>query len=566
MIFQRNFRSYLKNQQDLGQKIILLIGITLLLLICVYPLANLFLKALFPKGEFSLRYFEAILNHKGTLKAFQNSIFVSLAVATLSIVIALPLAWLFSRTDLPYKNKFRSWFCLPYAIPPYIGAMAWIYLANPQNGYLNQLSGSAFFNIYSYFGLIWVETTFLYTFVLLSSLSFLDRIDPSLEEAARLSGAGPLKVFVKITLPLMRSSLLSSFVLVMLATLASFGVPALIGSPARISMMTTQIYTFQKMGSMNGIFQAVALSALLLLISFFLLYIQEYLSRNKSFQMVSGKAKQLSLVELKRLKTPFLLFTFFSLFVLFILPILALALMAFTQNSTSLKAIEFSLIHFNNVFFKMDETYRAMGNSFFVAAMAATLATSFAVVLSFFKTKTRLKGRKWLEVLSSLPYSTPGTVVALALILSFSRNFLFVFPSLYNTLAILWLAYLVKYLSLSMKTLSDGYSQIDNSLAEAARVSGANGGQTFFRIWLPLLKPSLIASWFLVFMPALSELTMTLLLTGPGIETLGTLIFQMQEYADPTGGSSALLALTIVMIVIMINFLVKKLSQGRYGL
>ncbi len=541
------------------------LALILVFLLCVYPFVNLFLKALTPKGELTLYYFQTIFKNPSALLAFKNSLFVALAVALLSMIIAIPLAWLFSRTDLPGQKKFRTWFCLPYAIPPYIGAMAWIYLANPQTGILNTIWGDSIFNIYSYAGLIWVETTFLYTFVLLSSLSFLDRMDPSLEEAARLSGASPLKVFTKITLPLMRSSLMSSFVLVLLGALASFGVPALIGSPARIYLLTTQIYTFQKMGSMKGIYQAVALSSLLLVIAFILLIIQNKHLQGKGYVIVSGKAQRTSQIELKSLKNPIFFLILILLFIILFLPLIALTLTAFADQPGVI-GLNFSLKHFNSVFFQMDETLRAFANSFYLGFMAATLSTFLALILAYLRWKTKIRGRRWLEIFASLPYSTPGTVVALALILTFSRHFFFILPSLYNTLALLWLAYMIKYLSLSMKTLGDGYSQIDNSLAEAAQVSGATTLKTFRFIWVPLLKSSLFASWFLVFMPALSELTMTILLTGPGRETVGTLIFQMQEYADPTGGSAAVLALSIVVIVILLNLFIKKISSGRYGL
>ena len=137
---------------------------------------------------------------------------------------------------------------------------------------------------------------------------------------------------------------------------------------------------------------------------------------------------------------------------------------------------------------------------------------------------------------------------------------------LYDTLGILVLAYVIKYLSFAIKTISDGFRQVDNVLAEAARVSGAGWMATLTTIWIPLMKPAIVASWFLVFMPAMSELTMTLLLSGSGTETIGTLIFQLQEYADASGGGASVLAVIVVISVMVINLIVKKLSKGKYGL
>ena len=166
----------------------------------------------------------------------------------------------------------------------------------------------------------------------------------------------------------------------------------------------------------------------------------------------------------------------------------------------------------------------------------------------------------------SIPFSTPGTVLALALILSFSRGFFGIGPSLYNTLFLIGLAYVIKYLSLSLKTVGDGYQQIHPSLEEAARISGAGWWTVMLTIYWPLLKTALMASMFLVFMPVLSELTMTILLTGPGLETVGSLIFQLQEYSDMAGGGSAVLSTLVVFFVFILNFSLKALSKGRYGL
>lgn len=556
----------LNRDGQLPQKVILSLSLLVLFVICLYPFINLFVKVIYPRGDFSLQYISSVFEHRGAIKAFRNTLFVALSIALLSIFIAVPIGWLLTRTDLPKAKSFRSWFCLPYAIPPYIGAMAWIYLANPTTGLLNQFFGDSVFNIYSYFGLIWVMTTFLYTFVLLAVLTSLDRMDSSLEEAARLSGATPWQVFRHITLPLIWPAVTSGGVLVALAAAASFGVPALIGNPAKIYLVTTQIYTFQKMGSIKGIFQASALSIVLLVLALSLLFLNQWLIKGKQYRIVSGKASRPSLIALNSFKWPSVILCCFFLFILFFLPVFGISVTAFSQIQGKLSLSNIGLQNFERVFFELSETGRAFKNSFFLAVVSASLATLLAILLSYIQWKTKLKGRHLLEVAASFPYSVPGTVVALAMILAFSQGFFGVGPSLYNTLSMLWLAYLVKYLSLAMKTVGDGYGQIDDSLAEAARVSGASWFQTLGKVWLPLMKPSIVAAWFLIFMPAFSELTMTILLSGPGIETLGTLIFQLQEYADPTGGSSAVLALVVVAIVILINQSVKKLSKGQYGL
>lgn len=549
------------------KKAILGISIFILLLLCVYPFGILLFKILFsgPNETFTLKSFDQVLHSATTLRAIKNTFLVSLSVTVISAFIGVPLAWLLSRTDLIGKRKLRSWLCLPYAIPPYIGAIAWIFLANPTTGFLNKILGLNL-NIYSFWGLVWVEASFLYTFILLTVFASLERMDSSFEEAARLSGAGPIRIFKDITLPLIRPALLGSSLLVFLATAASFGVPALIGSPARLYLITTQIYTFQKMGSLSGLYKAGALSMLLLLFAIITLFIQQKVLSKSQFQTVSGKTSRASLIELGKWKIPALVSVGIFLFVAFVLPLGGILISALSKVQGNFNLDNFTLDNFYRTLFEVHETGRAFTNSLILGVTAATLACLLGVFLSYIQTKTKLKGRNLLDVIASVPYATPGTVVALALILAFSNGILGVGPSLYNTLAMLALAYIVKYLSFAIKTTADGYRQIDNVLDEAARVSGASWWKTMTTIWLPLMKSPMVAAWFLIFMPVVSELTMTILLTGPGLETIGTVIFQLQEYADASGGGASVLAIMVVAMVIFINWIVKKISNGRYSL
>ena len=554
--------------QLLSQNVILGVTILTLFAFCVYPFATLFYRVLFSgeDGAFTLSHLRAVLENRSTYKAIGNTLLVSISVAMLSTVIAVPLGWLLTRTDIPYASRLRSWFCLPYAIPPYIGAIAWIYLANPTTGLLNRFFDVDWLNIYSFAGLIWVESTFLYTFVLLSVTASLDRMDSSLEEAARLSGAGPFRVFKDITLPLIMPSLLSGSLLVGLAAAASFGVPAMIGSPARIYLMTTQIYTYQKMGSISGLYKAGSISIILLSMAMLMLYVNQQISKRNRFQTVSGKTARPSLIELRNFRRPLFALLLILLIALFALPIGGILITALSRVQGILAWDNLTFDNFYRVLFEMNETGQALWNSLYLGVTAATVATLFGALLAYIQWKTRLPGRHWLDIIASLPYSTPGTVVALALILAFSASFFGIGPSLYNTLGILCLAYVIKFLSFAIKTAGDGYGQIDDCLAEAARVSGASWWATFRTIWLPLMKPSLVAAWFLIFMPAFSELTMTILLSGPGTETIGTMLFQLQQYSDASGGGSAVLAIIVVGSVLFINASVKKLSRGKYGL
>jgi iron(III) transport system permease protein len=550
---------------------ILVLGgaLVLLALLCLYPLAKLVCTIIFSSSDSFINFelFSKLLSAPSTYEAIQNTFIVSSLTAFLSTLIALPLSWTLSRSNVKGAKAWKSLFCLSFAIPPYIGAIAWIVLANPSNGLLNSFLGvNGLFNIYSLPGLVWVMSSFFYTFVLLSLFTAFDRMDPSLEEAARLSGASPLKVFKDIVLPLTFPSLLSGILLVFLESAASFGVPALIGGPAKIYMMTTKIYMLQKMGSQNGTLLAGALAIILLLFTIVLLAINKKIFKRSDYQVISGKVSRESFFDWgnKQIYVQGAHFVAFS--IIFILPIVGIFISATSRLQGVLSWNNFSFSNFYRIFSEVEETPRAIMNSLKLAVGAATCATALGVLLAYIQKKTKIPGRRFIDVIVSVPYATPGTVIALALILSSTIVVFGAKVSIYNTLWLIGIAYLIKYLNFSVRTTGDGIGQINDVLAEAARVSGASWTKVLTSIWIPLLLPALMASWFLVFMPSFSELTMTLLLSGPGNETVGTLLYQLQEYSDVSGGGAAVLALLIVFGVACMNYLVKFTSKGKYGL
>lgn len=504
----------------------------------------------------------ALIQEESILISVRNTFFLALSVSTLSVALGLPLAWLVSRTDLPWKNRFRSWFTLPYVIPPYIGAIAWITLANPQSGILNSMTTAGFFNIYSFIGVVFVETSFLFTFVYMTCLSSLDNMDSSLEESARISGANSFKVFKDITLPLVLPSVLNGFLLVFLSTSASFGVPALVGGPARLQFLTTQIFSFQRLGTETGVLKSISLSSFLMLSSLVLFTGLQLFLGSKKYAIVTGKTARPSLISLGAARWILFSVLIFFFFILFVLPNCALLFSALSETQGVINFSSLGFKNFQRILFSTEETPRAFMNSFTLSLGSAFFITACGFFIAYVQSRstTRLKG--WIETAINLPFSTPGTVLAIAVILIFSRSFWGAL-SIYNTLGIIFVAYIIKYFSLSLKTLTDTFSQIHPSLEEAATLSGASKIRILFDIYLPLLTPALLSTFFLVLMPCLSELTMTLLLSGPGQETLGILIYQLQEYSDMSGGGAAVVATLILIFVFILNSLLSLIQKRR---
>lgn len=497
-------------------------------------------------------------------QALLNSVIVTLGVTLFSAATAIPLAWLVERTDLPGAKWLDRLVSFPYVLPSYLLAIAWIVLANPAVGWLNLLARNLFgieelFKIYGLGGIIFIETTALMPIIYLSFKAGLGQLNPSLEEAARLAGATPLKIFLRITAPLLKNTLIAALVSVFLASIASFGVPAMIGGPGRVFVLTTALYSLVKQGSQDALGQAFAIAAYMALFALaFVVFTQRLTARKGS--VTGGSESRPSVVGLGVWRYPlsFLLWAAWSLLVG--LPLAALVLSSFQLDAGSLAPASFGLRQWNYVLFELPDFRRAIMNSLSVAAASSViiLAISLAVALLAWKghyarARSPLAARIT-EGLAALAYSTPGTVLALALLFVFAKV-----PGLglANTLTALILACSVKYLLLGLKTIEPAAFLVHPSLIEAARLSGAAGPRRIFHIWLPLLRRALWAAALLIFMPTLSELTMSILLHGPGTETLGVLLFQLQDYADR---SSAAVIGTLLLVSLFVFDLIARRS------
>lgn len=547
------------------------IGIALLFLFIfvLLPLILLVWRSFFDAaGALSLRNYIAVYSKSSNWNAVVMTIVVCGLTMLLSMFFATALAWLVVRSDLPHKNKFRSLFFMPYIIPPYVGAIAWIMLLTPQVGYINQIMIHIFgidapgpFNIYTIAGLVWVMTLFYYPLAYLNVASALEQMDNTLEEAARISGAGPFRVFRDITMPLVSPSFFAGGLLVFAASASAFGVPAMIGMPNRIYVLSTQVMTYVYMGTPSGMREATALSVVLMAMAVITMTMGNRLLSKRKYTLVGGKSARVLPVSLGSLRPAAFVFALFMGFMLVILPIGSVVLTSFVNIfGDPISKDNLTLNHYKYVLtFKM--AMEAFRNSFFMGAAAATLALILASLIAYYRVKAKSKLAKVSDLIATVPYATPGTVIALALIIAFSGKY---WLNLYNTFIILVLAYMVKYLAFSVRTLCAALEQIDLSLEEAAQISGASWLQSFRDIILPLLRPGLIAAWFLVFMTTFYELTMTILLYGPKTHNLGVLLYELQTYSNQQAAS--VLAVLILLVVIGCNLLVARLTKGKIAI
>jgi iron(III) transport system permease protein len=518
-------------------------AVWLLAILTIAPIGLVLLRSVVTPNGVTLAHYREAFTEPANGQAWVNTLVVSLATVVFATLLAIPLAWLVSRTDLPGARRFKVLLLVPYIVPPYIGAIAWINLANPTVGWLNRAAGSTVFDIYSMTGVIWVTGLFFYTYMYVGCMSALEKVDPSLEDAARMSGAGPMLVLQTITLPLIRPAILAGAFLVFAASASAFGVPALIASPARLHLLTTRIYGYVRTGGLDGLYTASALSAALLVMALAAWVLAERLGGGGRITTVTGKAAARSPIRLGRWRWPAFIAVSTVVLLTCLLPVAAIVLTSLMNIVGEFRWDNLTLDKYRYVLFTRPDTARGFVNSFVLAFGAATLAAAVGTVVAYVKGHPRFRASRLVESSVNLPYATPGTILALGMILLWSWPL-----ALVDTLWILLIAYFAKDLSFAVRSVTTAVQQTDVTLEEAARVSGATFVTTFRTIWLPLLWPAIAAGWFLVFMPAFGELTMSVLLVGPGTDTVGTVLFALQEYADPP--SASVLAVLILAFML----------------
>ncbi len=549
--------------------ILVLLIVDFLLYFQMMPVVYMIVRAFFPEGSFSMDTFRRLYTDPMNLEALKNTLIASFATMILGTAIAFPLAWLVGRTDLYGRKFFRSLFVLTYMVPPYVGAMAWLRLMNPNVGTVNLWLRALFglsdapgpLNVYTLPGMIWVLTTFYYPYAFITISRAMEKMDPSLEEAGRISGASPLKTVFTVTLPMMMPSLIGGALLVFISAASCYGIPSIIGTNGNINTVTTRIveYTGQSQTKLND---ATGLAVFLMAVALISLFLSDVVLARKQYITVSGKSVRPSTVELRRWRIPLTVLVSLFAVVVVVIPFATILLTSFKADigKNVLAPGNFTPANWKGVFAR-SETIACLRNSLLFAACAATVGLVIACVMSYLMQRTRVKGRSIPNFLITLGSGTPSVVIALGLIMTMRGNFGL---NLYNTAYIMIVAYLIKYLMMGMRTVVSAMSQIHVSLEECSQISGAGWLTTMRRITGPLIFPSIAAGWFLIFIPSFYELSMTTLLYSSTTKTIG---FQLYEYWTFTSQPmSCAMAFGILMIVVILNFILNRLTKGEFSI
>lgn len=551
-----------------GAPVLLTVAVVAYLaLIVAYPIGSLLEVALTHEGQWSLSHFGDVLTAPGFVGAIRNSLVVSVMTTVFATILGSSLAWLVSRTDLPGRRHLRWALLLPFAIPPFVGAIAWLQLLGGA-GWINQLARQFLpfvernlWNIRGEAGIIFVLALTSYPLAYITVLGALNRLDPSMEEGARVSGAGIWRTVRDVTLPVMWPAVASGAILVFIHAMANFGVPAVLGFTENYFVLTTRIYDLVRSAAFEGnLNRAAALAILLAIIALMALGLQRLGSkRQRGLSQRSAPDVPLRLGAWSR---PMAAFSWMVVIVAGLLPLVAIVLASLTDalGRAPLPG-NLTIEHYARALTLNESVLRSIQNSLLLAFSAGVIIVVIGGFIGYLGRRTRLPGRGLIDAAATFPYALPGIVAAVAILLAFVTP---VGPvAIYGTLWMILAAYVMHYMAYGVRASAGALAMLDPSLEEASRAAGATPMQTLWRIVVPLLRPALFGGFFLVFIPTLRELTISVLLWSPGTETVGVVVFNLQDAGETQ--TAAAVAVLLLITVAVANFMARRVTGGRLG-
>lgn len=518
--------------------------------LAIVPLYYLFWGTFFDASGFTLSGFQRAYGNDQIFSLVGNSLWFAAGAAIVSLVIGTGLAYLNVRTDVPFKALFFAASIIPLVIPGILYTIAWILLGSPDigliNHYLEPIFGDAVIDVFSVWGMIWVEGLQLSPIVFLLMVASFRSMDPSLEESALMSGASRWTVFFKVTVPLARPAIVAAILIMVVRSLESFEVPALLGLQNGIYVFTSRIY-FVLRDYPPDLSAAGALAIGLLAIAIVGVMISNFAGRaGKNFQTVTGKGFRPRPIQLGKWRPVAGVFIVLYFLISVVAPLLVLLYTSLLRFYAPPSKDTLSTITFDNYrqLMHTSDALTALKNSLILGLSSATLVMAFMAVAAWIVVRSKIPGRKLLDGLAFMPLIVPGLVMGLALSFVYLRSPI----PIYGTLFILLISYCTRYLPYGMRYSVTSMQQISNELEESALVNGASWWQTFRRVLLPLLMPGLIAGWIYILVVSFRELSSSILLYSPGNEVLSILIFEQFE----NGQFTVLSALGVVMVLTLV--------------
>ncbi|WP_298961111.1 iron ABC transporter permease [uncultured Roseibium sp.] len=548
--------------------LLLVVGATA---VCGLPLLLLFKTGLTSEGSVAVGPLLEAVQSRSVQRALWHSIESSLWSALGASILGTCLALIIGLTDIRAKGLLVFLILLPMMIPPHVTAIAWIQALGPASPVLQLLGlapeiGSTH-PLYSREGLVFLLTLQHSPLVFLLVRAALRTFPRELSDAARISGAGAALMLRRITLPLLGPSLLAGFALAFVAALGNFGINALIGIPARYT--TLPVLVWRRLASFGpDILPNVAvISVILALVALFAILLQSLLQRRMRASLIGLPQDPLAIsLGSRRILVESILW----LFVAGVLLLPAASLLATSLVKTyglPLSLETLTLDNFTEVLWRQTVTLRAFANSTLIAGLSAFVIAAMSLLLGYFLAHKNSGNRRLAGLAltqSEIAFAVPGLVMSIAFILAFIRPIPVLGISLYGTIWIILIAYVSVFLAVGLKPVMAAFLQMDASLEDAARVSGAGFFRRMRKIFAPLAAPSAASGAILVFLTAYNEVTVSALLWSTGNETIGTTIFNYEDggYTTLAAAMSAVVVGATIFIMLAMNVLARRVPNG----
>lgn len=491
-----------------------------------------------------------------------TSLGIAVAAALAACAVAAPVAWLVARTDMPARGAVRALVMASFVTPPFLGAIAWEILAAPNSGMLNQAARWALgldefdylFDIYTPTGVVFVIACYAFPFVFTLLANALERLPADLEDASAILGGSPGDTLRRVTLPLVLPALLAGGLVAFMQALTVFGTPAVLAMPGGFHTLTTRIWSlFQYPPQMN---LAAAAAVPLLLVTLGVLQLQRWLLGRRSFVVVGGKNSPARRLHLGAWRWTGLAFCLLVLAMPVFLPYFALLKTAVVRNISD--PLAWSALSWEHVQFALwgySQTGPAMVNTFVLGAGSATVVTAMVLVVGYLSIRRLVPGHRALATLAMAPLAVPGIVMGVGLFLVYARP-PFV---LYGTLWILLVAFVTMELPAGFQQVSAALTGLHVELEEAARILGASRLRALWQVTAPLLRRTIVATWCIVFIGVIRELSATILLTTSNTKVISVVIYDLNESGDL--GAISVLGIVLLLVTFAIILGVNRLSR-----
>jgi iron(III) transport system permease protein len=507
-----------------------LLAAILALLIAV-PLGMILLQAITDAADrsFSLtgEHIAKVLAGQVYWIALLNTVIVCGGAALVATVLGTLFAWIFVRTDTFARAALEQVAQIPIFIPPFVGAVAWALLFAPRVGAINRIFialGLPWqFDIYTHGGMLWVMGIYLAPYVMMIVAAAMRSVDPSFEEAAQVAGLSRSQTALRITAPLLAPAILSGAVLAFTIAVGLFGTPVVLGWSHQILLLTSRIWIgTQAAPPEYGV--AAVLSVYLILLSVVAMSAQRYVLAGRSFITVTGKGFRPRLVRLGFWRHATLAVALLYVTLTIIAPLAVLLVAALSSYTWS------GHLSVQNLRTALDseDVWGTMQNSIVISIVSATIATILGIAISWVVVRTRMRGRRLLEYLVLLPISVPGIAFGVGVMLTWIGAPV----PVYGTALIIMFAFIGRFAAYAVRSISASLVQLHPELEESARICGYGPVRTFLRITFPLIAPSVLAGWLLLFSFFMTELSMVILLYSATNRMFSILSFEIWNVGD----------------------------------